>query len=393
MGSSTDSLAEDFLEHFGVKGMRWGVRNEKHGDFVVSKENPIYNISSEAPRDTSGHVYAAFTKNDVINYRSMYVHQLASFVGASKVFSNAFDLKGDLKVAGKNAQVEAFKKLWEKDKEGIAKTLAESQVDISFVAAIINKGLKIDRTKAYEKRFMDASEDYMMKKGYKQFQTALTLPTNNFKTPYYSLLAKQGYSALLDMNDVRAFNGEKPILIFKGKNHLKNKDTVELTDTELQLAMSTYFDPNKLDKYDIRDLHAKHAEVIKNCLKHYISKGGGVAQSNVEEFLQHYGVAGMRWGRRKEKGPASDDASQKTTIKTKAKESGLQTLSNKDLQDAINRMNLEQQFKRLSVNEKPAVTRFISSTLLEIGKREVQTAVAKKVSIAVAKKIATAGAA
>lgn len=386
IASSADrgvTSVDEFLAHYGVKGMKWGVRkSDKLGDFVVSKDNPIYNISSNAPRDAKGHVYAAFTKNDVINYRSMYVAQLASFVGASKVFSNAFELKGDLKVAGKNAQVEAFKKLWEKDKEGIAKTLAESQVDISIVAALINKGLKIDRTKAYEKRFMDASEDYMMKKGYKQFQTALAIPGNKMTGPYYSLLAKRGYSALLDMNDVRAFNAEKPILIFKGKDHLRNRDTVELTDTDLQLAMDTYWDPKKLEKYDVKELHSKKAD-----------KGEEVEHmSAVDDFLAHYGVKGMKWGvRRKTKGPSSTEAERKTAVKTQAKKEGVRTLSNKDLQDAITRMNLEQQFKRLSVNEKPVVSRFIASTLLEIGKREVQTAVAKKVAGAVARKAVTGG--
>lgn len=390
-----DRGLDDVLVHFGVKGMKWGVRkaNDKHGDFVVGKENPIYNISSNRPRDASGQVYAAFTKNDVINYRSMYVHQLASFVGASKIFSNAFDLKGDLKVAGQKAQVEAFKKLWEKDKEGIAKTLAESQVDISLVAAIINRGLKIDRTKAYQKRFMEASEDYMMRKGYKKFQRALTLDNNNFKTPYYSLLAKRGYSALLDMNDVRSFGGEKPILIFKGKDHLKNKDTVELTDSDLQLAMDTYWDPKKLDKYDIGDLHAKHEALIQEFLIHQTIRGEQVEHtSDVTNFLAHFGVKGMKWGtRRKSTAPASPDAARKASVKEAVKKGGVKTASNKDLQDAINRMNLEQQFKRLSVNEKPAVQRWMASTLLEIGKREVQVAVGKKVAATVAKKVATGG--
>ena len=381
------SDTEDFLSHFGVKGMKWGVRkaNEKHGDFVVGKENPIYNISSNAPRNTTGQVYAAFTKNDVINYRSMYVHQLASFVGASKVFSNAFDLKGDLKVAGKNTQIEAFKQLWEKDKEGIAKTLAESQVDISFVAAIINKGLKIDRTKAYEKRFLEASEDFMMKKGYKQFQRSLTLDSNELKKPYYSLLAKRGYAALLDMNDVRSFGGEKPILIFKGKDHLRNRNTVELTDTDLKLAMDTYFDPKKLDKYDIKDLHAKHGEEVER-------------MSSVDNFLAHYGVKGMKWGvKRKPKTDAgeSSDSKQSTQARARAKgdKSGVKVLSNKELQAAINRMQMEQNFKRLATNERPPVQRFIASTLLEIGKREVQQVVGKKIASTVAKKVATGGAA
>lgn len=117
--------------------------------------------------------------------------------------------------------------------------------------------------------------------------------------------------------------------------------------------------------------------------------------SAVEDFLAHYGVKGMRWGTRKKGSvePASKDAKTALDLRARAKTSKVKALSNAELQAAINRMNLEQQFKRLSVNEKPAVQRWMASTLLEIGKREVQVAVAKKVTSAVAKKVATGGAA
>jgi len=110
-------------------------------------------------------------------------------------------------------------------------------------------------------------------------------------------------------------------------------------------------------------------------------------------FLEHYGVKGMRWGKSSSgKAAPSEDSARSTAIRTKAKQGKPKALSNKELQEAINRMNLEQQFKRLSVNEKPAVTRFISSTLLEVGKREVQVAIAKKVATTAARKVVTGGA-
>lgn len=111
------------------------------------------------------------------------------------------------------------------------------------------------------------------------------------------------------------------------------------------------------------------------------------AANRVSNFLSHYGIKGMRWGVRGGKGTPSADAARATAVKQQVKKGGVKAASNKDLQDAINRMNLEQQFKRLKTNEKPVVTRFIASTLMEIGKREVQTAIAKKV----AKKVATGG--
>lgn len=107
--------------------------------------------------------------------------------------------------------------------------------------------------------------------------------------------------------------------------------------------------------------------------------------TSVVDFLQHYGVKGMQWG--KKKNPASSDAAASRTVRTAVKKKGIQTVTNKDLETAIQRMRLEQDFKRLKVNDQPAVTRWISSTLLEFGKREVQARVAKKITGTVAKKV------
>lgn len=114
---------------------------------------------------------------------------------------------------------------------------------------------------------------------------------------------------------------------------------------------------------------------------------------SAEEVLAHFGIKGMRWGvKRADKPPASSESSKSTDIKAKAKVGKVKALTNAELRTAIERMSLEQNYKRLAVNDKPAITRFISSTLLEIGKREVQAAAAKKVAGFVAKKVVTGGA-
>lgn len=115
--------------------------------------------------------------------------------------------------------------------------------------------------------------------------------------------------------------------------------------------------------------------------------------SHAEDFLAHFGVKGMKWGVRRTRPLASKDAQKSLDIRAKAKTGKVKVLTNEELQLAINRMNLEQQFKRLAVNEQSPVRRWITSTLLEIGKREVQVAVSKKVATTIAKKIATGGAA
>lgn len=77
----------------------------------------------------------------------------------------------------------------------------------------------------------------------------------------------------------------------------------------------------------------------------------------------HYGVLGMKWGRRKDKGNSavgqssedhsSDDAKAATAAKTKAQTTGLSSLSNKELQTLNERMNLEANYKRLTTQGTP----------------------------------------
>jgi hypothetical protein len=103
-------------------------------------------------------------------------------------------------------------------------------------------------------------------------------------------------------------------------------------------------------------------------------------QDQVEEILEHFGVKGMRWGvRRSRDGSngtgASDDHTNATNARVKAKKGGVKSLSNKELQDMITRMNLEQQYVRLAPPSKGAVIlkkggQVVGEILLGIGKSQ-----------------------
>lgn len=70
-----------------------------------------------------------------------------------------------------------------------------------------------------------------------------------------------------------------------------------------------------------------------------------------EKFLEHYGVKGMKWGVLRREGAKlvmpSDDAVKAGVTRAKAKFGGVHTLSNKDLQHIIKRMDLEVKYKDL----------------------------------------------
>lgn len=121
-----------------------------------------------------------------------------------------------------------------------------------------------------------------------------------------------------------------------------------------------------------------------------IPEGPALEQSFGGEDLAHFGIKGMKWGVRKQR-PVSSDSTAKQEVKTRVKKDRIAAVSNNDLQTAIRRMQLEQDFKRLEVNERSAITRWLSSMMLEIGKKEVQRQVGRALLGAAAKKAATGG--
>jgi hypothetical protein len=87
-----------------------------------------------------------------------------------------------------------------------------------------------------------------------------------------------------------------------------------------------------------------------------------------DDVLAHFGVKGMKWGVRRNKPsmPASDDSARATAVRTKVKTGGTKALSNKELQDLITRMNLEQQYARLNPSKVQKGAQVVSD-ILRIG--------------------------
>lgn len=133
------------------------------------------------------------------------------------------------------------------------------------------------------------------------------------------------------------------------------------------------------------------------------------SKKKVEDLL-HYGVRGMRWGIRRDRTPtgvtvtpkgrkklkAKGGKNQPATpeaIRTKslgqvAKKSGYQALTNDDLKKYNERLNLEQNARRLDYQNKPAAGRWIASLLGRTGTRTANEAADQASSQAVKKLLA-----
>ena len=74
-------------------------------------------------------------------------------------------------------------------------------------------------------------------------------------------------------------------------------------------------------------------------------------EENYDDFLQHYGVLGMKWGKRKARSTSSSNKKPKstkntTTSKPKPKQTQRE-LSDEELRAVINRMRLEREYADL----------------------------------------------
>jgi hypothetical protein len=120
------------------------------------------------------------------------------------------------------------------------------------------------------------------------------------------------------------------------------------------------------------------------------SSDWGLSMSeSVEDFLEHFGIRGMKWGVRKSqdssggtkrvssrRSAGTDEHQQTAAINKKARKGGgTKALSNKELADAISRMNLEQQYTRLSPQSPGSKAarfggKFVADVLIGVGKSQ-----------------------
>lgn len=127
----------------------------------------------------------------------------------------------------------------------------------------------------------------------------------------------------------------------------------------------------------------------------------------IDEII-HYGVKGMKWGRRKSDGaptaatvtqngkklkgtggenqPASKEAIAARKIGQQAKKSGIASLSNAELRAFNERLNLEQQANRLRANESNPAGKFVKELLLGVGKQQAVGYANQQVAAAIKKK-------
>lgn len=78
--------------------------------------------------------------------------------------------------------------------------------------------------------------------------------------------------------------------------------------------------------------------------------------TDVEAFIEHYGVPGMTWGKRKQRPGPSKDSKRATQIRKKGKIGTEKALTNKEIEEFARRINLEQKYSKLTPGKRKMST-------------------------------------
>lgn len=394
------------LEHHGVKGMKWGVtRRNAHGAKAVRLNKKADSLERAA----------SATKNDTLRRRSLKANaaktrKKADF--AQRIADGKGRKTEKVTVAGKDKMVSPRKaakleKKWEK-----SVYTADSTVKVhNAMADHFNS-----RIGAINDKYKD--NDFS---GTKWENPDSWTPREKQYMGEVNKLTNEGYSSA-----VKSVHGSSPsgtkeavyepngngtpeeggriVIRDKAAQHAAT-DSADQADVIIQVKLDStghFIEANKAEQTST----AEHGEVFVDGLMH------GSAERGEAFILEHYGIKGMHWGQRKgppeavspsatskvphgnrrktkieteggQNHPAHNDAIKVAQAKAKLKKSGPAALSNQELRDVANRVQLENQVSILTGSKGK---QFTQRHLETAGNQTVQRGIAKGIAKGAAKK-------
>ena len=319
---------DEFLEHYGVKGMKWGVRRARNGKIRARATMSKRDLDDADWLDGGTNRPESFNKAYHKTYRN----------AAGKIRQGIRKINKDPKYVKQD-----FRKDSPLRKEYYSEISKMSTEQLN--AAASRKGAS--PSKRFELRFdFDVSREAKPTITVRRRDTRL-----GRKDARKTAKESRGPSAL-----------DKTIKAVKEVKHAEDESaTFDLVVDEMGYILDLGIPVDEVDEVEQSD--------------------------NVDEFLAHYGVKGMKWGVRKDRSgggsrKSKPDSKTPATKKAPEKKGGsssgsapkktVKDIDDATLRDAINRIKLEQEFKRLTTADKSRGRKMVEDALFEAGKETLK---------------------
>lgn len=267
---------DDFLMHYGVKGMKWGTRkglkaaNDNFGrvsievgqrqmqarynstlseasyrklddnDIVIAKGNVVKRTSQGPGVDSSYRdLFVSTNEADAAMYRGTMPTTVTGGIPAKQhigYYETAYAATSDLKSPSEKKRVDAYIRL----------------MDVPEIR--LGNGETVNGREYMRRQGLGDTVNTLTSKElaltyYGQLAVTQGIHNDPINTAYFNSFRNQGYNALVDDND-RGIFSEQPLLVFDAQKHLQTVAVKQLTTAEIQEAQATLSTPKELKRHE-----------------------------------------------------------------------------------------------------------------------------------------------